>query len=233
VKSGRPLIELQNVKKIYRQGDLEVEVLKGVNLKIERGEFVSIMGPSGSGKSTLMYILGCLDKPTDGKYYLDGKNVSELNDEEVSRIRAEYIGFVFQAFYLIPYLTVLDNVLLPVEYLPKEERKKRFKGTSPKERALRLLERLGMGDRVHFKPEELSGGQKQRTAIVRALINSPEIILADEPTGQLDTSSSKAVLEIFRELHREGKTVIVVTHDPEVASYAQRVVRIRDGVIEE
>lgn len=233
MKSGRPLIELQNVKKIYRQGDLEVEVLKGVNLKIERGEFVSIMGPSGSGKSTLMYILGCLDKPTDGKYYLDGKNVSELNDEEVSRIRAEYIGFVFQAFYLIPYLTVLDNVLLPVEYLPKEERKKRFKGTSPKERALRLLERLGMGDRVHFKPEELSGGQKQRTAIVRALINSPEIILADEPTGQLDTSSSKAVLEIFRELHREGKTVIVVTHDPEVASYAQRVVRIRDGVIEE
>jgi len=233
MKGSEFLIELCNVKKVYRQGDLEVEVLKGINLKVRKGEFVSIMGPSGSGKSTLMYILGCLDKPTEGKYYLDGRDVSALSDDEVSKIRAEYIGFVFQAFYLIPYLTVLDNVLLPVEYLPKKVREERFRGTSPKERALSVLKKLGMEERVNFKPEELSGGQKQRTAIARALINSPEIILADEPTGQLDSASGRAVLEIFKELHGEGKTVIVVTHDPEVAGYAERVVRIRDGVIEE
>ena len=227
------LIKLCNVRKVFRQGDLEVEVLKGINLEIERGEFVSIMGPSGSGKSTLMYIIGCLDRPSSGEYYLDGMNVLELPDDELSKIRATYIGFVFQAFYLIPYLTVLDNVLLPTEYIPKERRRVVFSAESPEERAKELLERLGLGDRIHFKPEELSGGQKQRTAIARALMNSPEIILADEPTGQLDSASGRAVLEVFKELHSEGKTIVVVTHDPEVAEQAERVVRIRDGVIEE
>ena len=227
------LIELKNVRKVFKQGDLEVEILKGINLTINKGEFVSIVGPSGSGKSTLMYILGCLDKPTSGNYYLDGREVLNLSDDELSKLRSEYIGFVFQAFYLIPYLTVLDNVLLPVTYLPAKEKKKRFSRNSPEEKAVELLRRLGMGDRLDFKPEEISGGQKQRTAIARALINSPEIILADEPTGQLDTESSHEVMKIFKELHSEGKTVVVVTHDPEVAKYAQRIIRIRDGKVVE
>jgi len=227
------LIELKGIRKLFKQGELTVEVLKGIELSVERGEFVAIMGPSGSGKSTLMYIMGCLDRPTEGKYFLDGRDVFSLDDEEISEIRACYIGFVFQAFYLIPYLNVLDNVLLPVEYLPERKRKELFKEKSPEERGKELLERLGLGDRVKFKPEELSGGQKQRVAIARALINSPEIILADEPTGQLDSQSGRAVMEIFRELNGEGKTVIVVTHDPKVASYAQRIVKIKDGKIED
>ena len=227
------LIELKGIKKVFRQGDLKVEVLKGIDLTVERGEFVAIMGPSGSGKSTLMYIMGCLDRPTEGKYYLNGIDVFSLPDEELSKLRARFIGFVFQSFYLIPYLNVLDNVLVPVEYLPKEERKKRFRDKNPEEKAKELLKKLGMAERMGFKPAELSGGQKQRVAIARALINSPEVILADEPTGQLDSASGRAVMEIFSQLHREGKTVIVVTHDPAVASYAGRVIKIRDGKIEE
>ena len=226
------LIELRNIRKVFKQGDLETEVLKGIDLKIEKGEFVAIMGPSGSGKSTLMYILGCLDRPTSGKYYLDGKNVLELSDDELSRIRGKYVGFVFQAFYLVPYLSVLDNVILPVEYLDSRYRKELFKDKSPEEKGKEILERLGMTERINFKPDQLSGGQKQRTAIARALINSPEIILADEPTGQLDTESGRAVMEIFTELNREGKTIIVVTHDPAVASYANRIIKIKDGRIE-
>ncbi len=227
------LIELKGIRKVYRQGELEVEVLKGIDLKIERGEFVSIIGPSGSGKSTLLYILGCLDRPTQGKYYFNGTDVFSLKDEELSKLRAKHIGFVFQSFYLIPYLNAFDNILVPVEYLPKEEKKKRFKEESPEERARELLKRLNIAERANFKPSELSGGQKQRVAIARALINKPELILADEPTGQLDSASSKAVMEIFKELHKEGKTLIVVTHDPEVASFAQRVIEIRDGEIRE
>jgi len=227
-----PLIELRNVRKVFKQGDLETEVLKDVNLTIEKGEFVAIMGPSGSGKSTLMYILGCLDKPTSGEYYLDGKNVREMSDDELSRLRSRYIGFIFQAFYLVPYLSVLDNVLLPTEYLDSKAKKEVFRNTSPKERAVQLLKKFGMGERLNYKPEQLSGGQKQRTAIARALINSPEIILADEPTGQLDTASGKAVMETFRDLNKEGKTVIVVTHDPNIASYADRVIKIVDGKVE-
>ena len=227
------LIELKGIKKVFKQGELTVEVLKGIDLTIEKGEFVAIMGPSGSGKSTLMYIMGCLDRPTEGKYYLNGIDVFSLKDEELSKLRAKFIGFVFQSFYLIPYLNVLDNVLVPVDYLPKEEKKKRFREKSPEEKAKELLKRLGMGERLKFKPAELSGGQKQRVAIARALINSPEVILADEPTGQLDSASGKAVMETFKELHSEGKTVIVVTHDPAVASYADRVIKIRDGKIEE
>jgi len=178
-----PFVELREITKSYFQGDVEIKVLKGISLSIERGEFVAIMGPSGSGKSTLMYILGCLDRPTSGDYYLDGKNVLEMSDEELSRLRGRYIGFVFQAFYLVPYLTVLDNVLLPVEYLETEYKRKLFSGTSPEEKAKEILARLGLSDRLNFKPDQLSGGQKQRVAIARALINSPEIILADEPTG--------------------------------------------------
>ena len=225
------LIKLENVRKVFKQGELETEVLKGITLEIERGEFVAIMGPSGSGKSTLMYILGCLDKPTSGKYYLDGKDVLSMTDDELSRLRSKYIGFIFQAFYLIPYLSVIDNVLLPTEYLDSKTKKELFRGVSPKERAIQLLERLGMKERMDYKPEQLSGGQKQRTAIARALMNSPEIILADEPTGQLDSASGKAVMETFKELNEEGKTVIVVTHDPNVASYAKRVIEIVDGKV--
>jgi putative ABC transport system ATP-binding protein len=225
------LIKLENVRKVFKQGELETEVLKGITLEIERGEFVAIMGPSGSGKSTLMYILGCLDKPTSGKYYLDGKDVLRMTDDELSRLRSKYIGFIFQAFYLIPYLSVIDNVLLPTEYLDSKTKKELFRGVSPKERAIQLLERLGMKERMDYKPEQLSGGQKQRTAIARALMNSPEIILADEPTGQLDSASGKAVMETFKELNEEGKTVIVVTHDPNVASYAKRVIEIVDGKV--
>ena len=226
------LIELRNIRKVFKQGDLETEVLKGIDLKIEKGEFVAIMGPSGSGKSTLMYILGCLDRPTSGEYYLDGENVLGLSDDELSRIRGKYVGFVFQAFYLVPYLSVLDNVILPVEYLDSRYRKELFKDKSPEEKGKEILERLGMAERINFKPDQLSGGQKQRTAIARALINSPEIILADEPTGQLDTESGRAVMEIFTELNREGKTIVVVTHDPAVASYANRIIKIKDGRIE-
>ena len=228
-----PFLELRGITKTFFQGELEVKVLKGVSLSVERGEFVAIMGPSGSGKSTLMYILGCLDKPTSGEYYLDGKDVLKMSDDELSRLRSRYIGFVFQAFYLVPYLSVLDNVMLPVEYLDSDYRKELFSGTSPEERAKEILERLGLSERIHFKPDQLSGGQKQRVAIARALMNSPEIILADEPTGQLDTESGKAVMELLSELNREGRTVIVVTHDPAVASYAKRVIRIKDGQVVE
>jgi putative ABC transport system ATP-binding protein len=228
-----PFLELRGITKTFFQGELEVKVLKGVSLSVERGEFVAIMGPSGSGKSTLMYILGCLDKPTSGEYYLDGKDVLKMSDDELSRLRSRYIGFVFQAFYLVPYLSVLDNVMLPVEYLDSDYRKELFSGTSPEERAKEILERLGLSEKIHFKPDQLSGGQKQRVAIARALMNSPEIILADEPTGQLDTESGKAVMELLSELNREGRTVIVVTHDPAVASYAKRVIRIKDGQVVE
>jgi putative ABC transport system ATP-binding protein len=223
------LIKLESIRKVFKNEGFETEVLKGIDLEVEKGEFIAIMGPSGSGKSTLMYILGCLDRPTEGKYFLDGKDVFSLSDDEISKIRGRYIGFVFQAFYLVPYLTVLDNVLLPVEYLDKSYRKELFKDKSPQDRAKEILTRLGMEERISFKPDQLSGGQKQRVAIARALINSPEIILADEPTGQLDSKTGKAVMEIFKELNREGKTVIIVTHDENVASYASRIVRIKDG----
>ncbi len=226
-----PLIELIDIWKTYRQGDLETQVLKGINLSIEEGEFIAIMGPSGSGKSTLMYILGCLDRPTKGKYLFRGKDTSQLNDNEISKFRAMHIGFVFQAFYLVPYLNVLDNVLLPVQYLPKEKRRELFSEKKPEERAKEILTKLGMKERLYFKPEQLSGGQKQRTAIARALINSPSLILADEPTGQLDSESGKAVMETFVSLNKEEKTIIVVTHDPAVASYAKRVIEIKDGKI--
>jgi putative ABC transport system ATP-binding protein len=223
------LIELEGIKKTYVQGELKTEVLKGINLQVERGEFLAIIGPSGSGKSTLMYIIGCLDKPTEGRYILDGKEVSKLSDDELSRIRGMYIGFVFQSFYLVPYLNALENVLLPTLYIEKSYRKEVFSNQSPESKGKELLKELGMEERLYYRPDQLSGGQKQRVAIARALINSPEIIIADEPTGQLDRKSGKAVMEILNELNKQGKTLIVVTHDPEVAKFASRIVKIEDG----
>jgi len=223
------LIELEGIKKTYVQGELKTEVLKEINLQVERGEFLAIIGPSGSGKSTLMYIIGCLDKPTEGRYILDGKEVSKLSDDELSRIRGMYIGFVFQSFYLVPYLNALENVLLPTLYIEKSYRKEVFSNQSPESKGKELLKELGMEERLYYRPDQLSGGQKQRVAIARALINSPKIIIADEPTGQLDRKSGKAVMEILNELNKQGKTLIVVTHDPEVAKFASRIVKIEDG----
>ncbi|WP_022847043.1 MULTISPECIES: ABC transporter ATP-binding protein [unclassified Desulfurobacterium] len=227
------LIRLENITKTFYQGDIETKVLKGINLTINEGDFVAIMGPSGSGKSTLMYIIGFLDKPTSGKYYFRGEDVSSFDDDRISRLRGRHIGFVFQSFYLVPYLSVRDNVLLPTIYLKGSEKKEVFKDTTPEKKAEEILTRLGLKERIPFRPDQLSGGQKQRVAIARALINSPSLIIADEPTGALDQASGKAVMEIFTELNREGKTILIVTHDPEVARYAKRIVRIKDGVIEE
>ncbi|WP_457567990.1 ABC transporter ATP-binding protein [Desulfurobacterium sp.] len=227
------LIRLENITKTFYQGDIETKVLKGINLTINEGDFVAIMGPSGSGKSTLMYIIGFLDKPTSGKYYFRGEDVSSFDDDRISRLRGRHIGFVFQSFYLVPYLSVRDNVLLPTIYLKGSEKKEVFKETTPEKKAEEILTRLGLKERISFRPDQLSGGQKQRVAIARALINSPSLIIADEPTGALDQASGKAVMEIFSELNREGKTILIVTHDPEVARYAKRIVRIKDGVIEE
>ena len=217
------LIELRGIRKRYRQGELLVEVLKGVDLKVEKGDFLAIMGASGSGKSTLLYIIGCLESPTDGKYILEGSEVSRLGDDELSSIRNEKLGFVFQSFYLIPYLTVLENVLVPTIY---SRRHLDFKS-----RARGLLRKVGLEERLFFLPSELSGGQKQRTAIVRSLINDPDIVLADEPTGQLDSKSSSQVMEILTALNKDGKTIILVTHDEATASYAKRRVIMKDGLI--
>ncbi len=216
------LIECQNIVKRFKTGDIETTVLKGVDLRIEEGEFVAVMGSSGSGKSTLLYILGCLDRPTFGRYLLEGKDVSTLDDDTLSHLRNEMFGFVFQAFYLVPYLSVLDNVRIPTLY---------SKTPKSKKDAVALLEKLQLEDRIDFMPDQLSGGQKQRVAIARALINDPRIIFADEPTGQLDSENAKNVMEILENLNEEGRTIVLVTHDPMMAAYATRIVRIKDGQI--
>lgn len=221
--TGRIVIQLSNIRKVYRIGEEEYEILKGIDFEVREGDFIAIMGASGSGKTTLLNILGCLDRPTSGTYILDGLKVTELGENELARVRNKKIGFVFQEFHLIPWATVLENVLLPVVYGDGVTKEKI-------DRAVSLLEKLGMGHRIKFKPNELSGGQKQRVAIVRALINDPSIILADEPTGALDSKTSEEVMEIFRMLNEEGKTIIIVTHDPNVASKAKIVKHIRDGV---
>jgi len=218
------MLEVQNIVKSYKTGDINLTALKNISLKIEEGEFVAIMGPSGSGKSTLMNILGCLDRMSSGKYILNGKDVSGLLANELSHIRNREIGFVFQAFNLIPRMSILENVSLPMVYsgMPSKERKKR---------ALSALEKVGLLDRIKHLPNEVSGGQKQRAAIARAIVNSPSVIMADEPTGNLDTKSSLDIMKIFQDLNNEGATVVMVTHENDIAQHAKRIVRFRDGEI--
>lgn len=217
-------IRLRDIKKIYKMGDQELTALNGINLDIKRGEFAALMGPSGSGKSTLMNILGCLDRPTVGSYELEGKEVANLSDDELAVMRNKHIGFVFQNFNLLSRISSLENVALPLVYagIGASERRKRAK---------QVLEAVGLGDRAEHLPNELSGGQRQRVAIARALVNNPEIIMADEPTGNLDTKSTKEIMEIFQEMHGRGKTIILVTHEPEIAVCANRQLLVRDGVI--
>lgn len=220
------MIDLKNIYKIYKMGENEVYALNDVSLHIDRKEFVSIIGPSGSGKSTLMNMLGCLDVPTKGTYTLDGYDVGSKTDDELAAIRNEKIGFVFQGFNLLPKLSALENVELPLIYqgIPAKERR---------EKAKKALESVGLGDRVDHKPTELSGGQQQRVAIARALVTNPPIILGDEPTGNLDSKSGKEVMEIFKELHKKGNTIILITHDSDVAAQAERIVKIQDGKLYE
>jgi len=219
------IISLKNIVKNYQVGTQVVRALRGVNLEIKRGEYVAIMGPSGSGKSTLMNILGALDTPSDGEYFLNGTNVSHLSDESLARIRNREIGFIFQTFNLLPKYTALENVTLPLIYagVSKHERRKV---------AVDVLEKVGLSDRVTHKPNELSGGQRQRVAVARALVNKPSIILADEPTGNLDSKTSVEIMRLIAEIHELGNTIIVVTHEEDIALSSQRIIRFRDGVVE-
>ncbi|MEM6757572.1 MAG: ABC transporter ATP-binding protein [Planctomycetota bacterium] len=224
---GRPVAQIEAVTKVYRKSKLAppVHALAGVDLTVPRGQYVAIMGPSGSGKSTMMNIIGCLDRPTAGRYLLDGQDVAQMSDEQLSKVRGRRLGFVFQAFNLIPQLAVVDNVAVPLFY----------QGVAPAERRRRAaaaLDRVGLAERLEHRPAELSGGQQQRVAIARALVNEPRILLADEPTGALDTKTGDAILELFEELHQSGQTVVVITHDEEVAHHCERVVRLRDGLID-
>lgn len=219
------VISVDRLRKTYVMGPTEVHALQSISLDIDRNEYVALMGPSGSGKSTLMNLFGCLDTPTGGDYILNGTNVSSMTDGELAEVRNKEIGFVFQTFNLLPRLSALENVALPLVY----------GGVSKKarlERAQEVLEAVGLGDRVDHKPNELSGGQRQRVAIARALVNDPSIILADEPTGNLDTKTSIEIMGIFEEIHKQGNTVILVTHEPDIAEHAHRIVRLRDGLVE-
>ncbi|OLF15292.1 ABC transporter ATP-binding protein [Actinophytocola xanthii] len=218
------IIRMRDVRKTYATGALEVEALRGVSMTIEDGEFVAVAGPSGSGKSTLMHILGCLDVPTSGSYWLAGGDVGELPDSHLATIRNQHIGFVFQQFNLLPTMTAARNVELPLAYagVPRPQRR---------ERALAALARVGLADRTEHRPGELSGGQQQRVAVARALVTDPALLLADEPTGNLDSGSSAEVLALFTELHAAGRTIVLITHEPDVAARAQRTVLIRDGVL--
>jgi len=221
---GAPVIELTDVRKSYATGSVRVDALRGVSLRIEEGEYVAVMGPSGSGKSTLMHIVGCLDVPTSGDYRLAGELVGELDDEELAEIRNRRVGFVFQQFNLLPSLSAWRNVELPLTYagVPGPERRAR---------ALAALGRVGIGDRVEHKPGELSGGQQQRVAVARALVGDPALILADEPTGNLDSIATEDVLTLFDELHAQGRTIVLITHEAEVAERAGRIIRIKDGML--
>ncbi len=221
------LIEITNMTKVYGMGDIAVHALGGVDLRVKQGEFVAIMGPSGSGKSTLMNILGCLDRPTGGAYVLAGEDVSELSKDKLAGVRNRQIGFVFQSYNLLPRLTAVKNVMLPLLYNGHEP----LSDAQCHERAIAALEAVGLGDRVDHRPNELSGGQQQRVAVARALVNSPSIILADEPTGNLDTQSSEEILDLLHQLHDQGATIVMVTHEPGIADHAGRAVFLRDGLI--
>ena len=222
---SNPLINITNIKRNFELGSETIYVLKGIDLQINKGEYVALMGPSGSGKSTLMNLLGCLDTPTSGTYILNGKDVSQMHDDDLAEIRNKEIGFVFQTFNLLPRTTALDNVALPMIYAgySKSERN---------QRASEVLTQVNLADRMDHQPNQLSGGQRQRVAIARALVNKPSIILADEPTGNLDSKTSVEIMNLFNEIHKNGNTVILVTHEEDIAQYAHRIIRLRDGIIE-
>lgn len=219
------LIKITNIKRDFQLGSEIINVLKGIDLNINKGEYVALMGPSGSGKSTLMNLLGCLDTPTSGTYILNGNDVSQMTDDNLAEIRNKEIGFVFQTFNLLPRTTALDNVALPMIYAG-------YSKSDRKARATEVLKQVGLGDRMDHEPNQLSGGQRQRVAVARALVNKPSIILADEPTGNLDSKTSVEIMNLFNEIHANGNTVILVTHEEDIAAYAHRIIRLRDGLVE-
>lgn len=223
--TNKPVIEIKDIKRIYYMGTTEVRALNGVSFDIHKNEYIAIMGPSGSGKSTLMNVIGCLDTPTSGNYFLNGLDVSNMEDNELSKVRNKEIGFVFQTFNLLSKSDCLANVELPLIY-------SRMKAAERRDRAVAVLDRVGLAERMHHKPTELSGGQCQRVAIARALVNNPSILLADEPTGSLDSRTGHEIMGLFEELYRSGNTIILVTHEEEIAAYARRILRLRDGKIE-
>ena len=220
-----PVIQISDITRFYQMGDTTVKALNGVSFDIQKNEYIAIMGPSGSGKSTLMNMIGCLDTPTTGEYILNNNRVSDMNDAELAGVRNREIGFVFQTFNLLPRTTCLANVELPLIYAG-------MKSSQRKELAIEVLTKVGLGDRVDHKPNELSGGQRQRVAIARALVNSPSILLADEPTGNLDSKTGEEILQLFEELYQQGNTIILVTHENEIADFSRRIIRLRDGIIE-
>lgn len=219
------MIQMEHVTRVFDTGKVKVEALKGIDLSVREGEFMAIMGPSGSGKSTLMHIMGCLDTPTAGTYSLDGSVIKFLSDNQLAEIRNEKIGFVFQSFNLLPYASAYENVELPLIFAGVTAKKR-------KKRVTELLERVGLGDRMDHKPNELSGGQQQRVAIARAMVNNPRIIMADEPTGNLDSASGREIINLFKELWKAGNTIVMITHDPEVSEECERAVYLKDGLIE-
>lgn len=219
------VIRTEHLAKVYRMGTEEVFALRDISITIRKGEYVALMGPSGSGKSTLMNMLGCLDTPSSGRYYLSGQDVSRMNDNQLAEVRNKEIGFVFQTFNLLPRSTALDNVCLPLIYAGKPKSERVLRGRQ-------VLEQVGLGDRMDHRPNELSGGQRQRVAVARALVNHPSMLLADEPTGNLDSRTSVEIMGLFEEIHRNGNTIIVVTHEEEIAQHAHRIIRLKDGLVE-